>query len=167
MGLGKSLTCIALIASTLRDARTLSRVHRNAPGAVRTGGATLIVCPVTVTVNWLDQLKEHWSGCVQRLLPDGRTSCVKSHKCEKGPCLRVYLYHGTKRCMNANVLADLDVVITTYNIVASEHSNETSPLRSINWFRVILDEAQYVSMSSLSKQPAYCGVVLLNHAALG
>lgn len=165
MGLGKSLICIALIASTLGEARAHYRIHRNVPNMIPTGGATLIICPMSVIVNWSEQLKDHWSGCVHTLQTGYEKSCGKPHKKgRKGSCLRVYLYHGAARCMDTSVLTGLDVVITTYNVVASEHTKGYSPLRSIKWFRIILDEAQYVFYVIFVFLLIYhCIVVLLKH----
>lgn len=53
-------------------------------------------------------------------------------------------YHGPNRCKDLTTLIDSDVVITTYNTLAKEFGvagqTRTSPLHSIEWFRVVLDE---------------------------
>lgn len=90
-----------------------------------TGGfsskSTIIVCPPSVFSTWVTQLGEHTRP--------GR--------------LKVYMYYGD-RIQNAEELKKYDIVLTTYSILATEHSWPSSPIKEIEWWRVILDEAHTI-----------------------
>uniref|UniRef100_A0A1A8UL01 Helicase-like transcription factor n=1 Tax=Nothobranchius furzeri TaxID=105023 RepID=A0A1A8UL01_NOTFU len=83
---------------------------------------TLIICPLSVLSNWLDQFKQHMN-------PD-----VK---------LNIYLYYGPDRNRNKKFLSSQDVVITTYNVLSTDFANK-GPLNEISWLRVVLDEGHVV-----------------------
>jgi SWI/SNF-related matrix-associated actin-dependent regulator of chromatin subfamily A3 len=140
------------------EARRLSRLTQRS-------GATLIICPLSTVQNWESQIKEH----------------------TKAKSLSVHVYHGPSRCQSPEVLANYDVIITTFSTLGTEYSkqaraeetssseddtdevevtdangqplngkkkqkkkrpkpppgtNTSSPLQQIEWFRVVLDEAQ-------------------------
>lgn len=82
---------------------------------------TLIVCPPSVFSAWVTQLGEH-------TVP-GR--------------LKVYMYYG-ERTRNAGELQKYDIVLTTYSTLASEDAREESPVKKIEWRRIILDEAHLI-----------------------
>nr|XP_027070025.1 putative SWI/SNF-related matrix-associated actin-dependent regulator of chromatin subfamily A member 3-like 1 [Coffea arabica] len=82
---------------------------------------TLIVCPPSVFSSWVNQLGEH-------TIP-GR--------------LKVYMYYG-ERTKDANVLQAYDIVLTTYTTLAAEDPWEDSPVKKIEWRRIILDEAHLI-----------------------
>lgn len=96
-------------------------------------GPTLIVSPLGIMSNWSGQIAHH-------VRPDQP--------------LKVLTYHGAKRHMTANELAEYDVVITTYGTLSTEHlpkgsSDSTSvaqahDLFAVNWRRVILDEGHQI-----------------------
>ena len=54
--------------------------------------------------------------------------------------MKVLKYHGQGRERDLDVLADADVIITTYSTLATEVGNKKSQLHRIGWFRVVLDE---------------------------
>ncbi|KAL7421932.1 hypothetical protein Q5752_003704 [Cryptotrichosporon argae] len=94
-------------------------------------GATLVVCPLSVLSNWEKQIKDH-------VAPGNLTS---------------YTYHGATRDVTATTLASYDVVITTYQTVASDAGSATaSPVKGkkpkvsegalmhVKWKRVVADE---------------------------
>ncbi|KAL8666559.1 MAG: hypothetical protein Q9202_001357 [Teloschistes flavicans] len=97
-------------------------------------GATLIVSPLGIMSNWSDQIARH-------VQPDEP--------------LKVFMYHGQskKQSVNAEMLAEYDVVITTYGTLSTEYVPEgrseeanspSSNLFSVKWRRVILDEGHQI-----------------------
>uniref|UniRef100_H2MA84 Helicase like transcription factor n=2 Tax=Oryzias latipes TaxID=8090 RepID=H2MA84_ORYLA len=105
--------------STLKDSVESSCTSDSDDSSAR---ATLIVCPLSVLSNWLDQFEQH-------IHPD-----VK---------LGVYLYYGSDRNRSKKFLSSQDVVITTYNVLSADFGNK-SPLHGIDWLRVVLDEGHFI-----------------------
>jgi SWI/SNF related-matrix-associated actin-dependent regulator of chromatin subfamily C len=131
MGLGKSLSILALIASTYSDSKRFrnKRLETQHGDTECNARGTLIICPKSVLSAWDDEIKKH-------VVP-GK--------------FRVYLYHGSSRMRYTHELAKFDIVLTTYSTVASEWNNgkdEKAALASINWFRVVLDEAHTIRNTS-------------------
>uniref|UniRef100_A0A8D0GLG3 Helicase like transcription factor n=1 Tax=Sphenodon punctatus TaxID=8508 RepID=A0A8D0GLG3_SPHPU len=86
--------------------------------------ATLIICPLSVLSNWIDQLEQHISPDVH---------------------LNSYVYYGPERSKDPVVLSKQDIVLTTYNILASDYgSRGDSPLHKVTWLRVVLDEGHTI-----------------------
>lgn len=54
--------------------------------------------------------------------------------------MNVNIYHGRGRETNREVLADVDIVLSTYDTVCVELLDPESPVYGIEWFRVVLDE---------------------------
>ena len=52
----------------------------------------------------------------------------------------IIIYHNQGREGDARILADSDIVLSTYHTISHEATDKTSPLYKINWFRIILDE---------------------------
>ena len=143
MGLGKTIQTLSLIASTMSEATSFSeqQLVRNGEAEVNlktNSRATLLVAPVSTVKNWEDQIREHTRGA-------GMTYCV---------------YHGAGRERNPFLLADNDIVITTYSTAATEmfgknkDDAKSSPLASIRWFRIVLDEAHTIRESKSSQAKA-------------
>lgn len=94
-----------------------------ADSAEHTGArATLIICPLSVLSNWLDQFEQHVRADVR---------------------LNVYLYYGSERNRDTSFLSTQDVVLTTYNVLSADHGG-TSPLHAVRWLRVVLDEGHVI-----------------------
>lgn len=122
MGMGKTLQAIALLLS------------RKAPEEEKVK-ATLVICPVVALTQWQNEILKYTK-------PDS---------------LSVTVYHGSSRITDAEELSKYDVVLTSYSIVETEwrhqhtgykRKGETikkpSLVHSIDWYRIILDEAHSI-----------------------
>lgn len=164
MGLGKTLSILSLLASSLDKARQweaetpiqpspaesktatkndILGVHQPSLGltpVARNSGATLIVCPLSTVTNWEEQIKQH--------IRPGSLNC--------------HIYHGPNRIRDAARLASFNVVITTYGSVSNELSSRKKgkrgsyPLEEIGWFRIVLDEAHMIREQSTVQFKAIC-----------
>ncbi|CAO2814655.1 unnamed protein product [Amaranthus hypochondriacus] len=89
-------------------------------------GGNLIVCPMTLLSQWKAEIETH----------------------AQPGSLSVYVHYGPDRLKDAKLLAQNDVVLTTYGVLSSDFSNENSEgcgaLYSIRWLRVVLDEAHTI-----------------------
>ncbi|KAI9718546.1 MAG: hypothetical protein M1812_003997 [Candelaria pacifica] len=137
MGLGKTLTILSLIVSTLDEAQSWAEKKPPQPQTLsdvpllRNSKTTLLVSPLSTMANWEEQINTH--------IQPGTLNC--------------YMYHGPNRCTDADELAKYDLVITTYNIVLSEFQKQgrkgtINPLLQTCWFRIVLDEAHTIREQS-------------------
>ena len=140
MGLGKTVELIALMCLHTRPITAKQETTSAAP--LHRSRATLIITPPTILEQWRQELQDH------------------------APSLKVFHYQGAKakdRYASHTIesLADFDVILTTYNVIAKEvhyvaerpdrimrhkpkYDPPKSPLTQISWWRVCLDEAQMV-----------------------
>ncbi|WFD33700.1 1-phosphatidylinositol 4-kinase [Malassezia cuniculi] len=186
MGLGKTITTIAMIAKTFDEARAFgespikrddddeeltivgdTRNRRTAEQARKEelrcrSRATLLICPLSIISNWESQVKSHWDK-------------------KKQPS--IYVYHGSSRLRDPHVLANHDLVITTYSTLGFEFSHQTTwtaaaglddrdlePQRKggkedapntcqyIEWFRIVLDEAHMIKEARTWQSKAVCNL---------
>nr|ATG70975.1 DNA/RNA helicase protein [Cupressus duclouxiana] len=93
---------------------------------------TLVVCPPSVISNWVTQLEEH-------------TNPGK---------LKVHLYHGDQRNREGKELCKFDIVLTTYSTLGSEFFCPGSPMKEVDWLRVILDEAHFIKNANTKQAKA-------------
>ncbi|KAL4796131.1 SNF2 family N-terminal domain-containing protein [Aspergillus venezuelensis] len=130
MGMGKSLTMLVLVEKTLREAGVWAEQKKRLPDAALTETpcrATLVIVPSRVLINtWDREIRTHLKGS-----------------------MKVLLYHGRGRKDFIRDIEQYDVVITTYNTLAKEHSSKDlgrgkSPLHECMWHRIILDEAHMI-----------------------
>lgn len=129
MGLGKTIQLISLIASTSRQA--------GFPESDEYSASTLIICPLSVITNWECQIRKH----------------VKMGK------LCFATYHGSDRRHLDDDLDSYDVVITTYNIVATEFKDKKdAALFRTKWRRVVLDEAHVIRDKRTLQCKAVCAL---------
>ncbi|XP_074767802.1 helicase-like transcription factor isoform X3 [Athene noctua] len=86
--------------------------------------ATLIVCPLSVLSNWMDQFEQHIHQDFN---------------------VNIYVYYGSDRSKDPLVLSEQDIVLTTYNILATDYGiRGGSPLHKVKWLRIVLDEGHTI-----------------------
>ncbi|KAK1825710.1 SNF2 family N-terminal domain-containing protein [Podospora conica] len=166
MGLGKTLSILSLITSTLDDASIWAQLPPSQPQVwekkphqhpsqsfhppkppqfgltplLLNSKATLLISPLTTITNWEEQIKCH-------IKPGG---------------LSYYIYHGPSRIKDPKILAEYDLVITTYGSVSSELNSRHRrgggkyPLEEIGWFRIVLDEAHTIREQNTLAFKAIC-----------
>lgn len=148
MGLGKTIQLLALMAYE-REHVAEPRTHAVAEGdgadvgsappdaapadptpsepllsgplssALSTPGPTLLLVPMSVVGNWIHETKRF---------------C---------PHLKVVVHHGTERLLGPTLIeaaSKADLVITTYALAHRDRDT----LNQVNWWRIVLDEAQYI-----------------------
>ncbi|CAI0398124.1 unnamed protein product [Linum tenue] len=103
-------------------------------------GGNLIICPMTLLGQWKAEIETH----------------------AKPGSLSLYSHYGPSRAKDAKMLAQYDVVVTTYGVLASEFSaenaSENGGLYSVCWFRVVLDEAHTIKSSKSQISVAAAGL---------
>ena len=155
MGMGKSLSILALVIKTLDGANawrqgedsTLTELPHEGTEALTPARATLVLVPSALLLHeWVAE--------------------IKKHICEN---LNVIIYHGRNRDREISKIADSDIVLSTYQTIAIESpvgsSERKSPLLDFAWFRVVLDEAHiirrktttfYETVSRLQAKSRWC-----------
>lgn len=130
MGLGKTIQSLSIILTNPRPPKTSSTSEDKKTLSNRVDKGTLVVGPLALIRQWEAEIKNKVSD---------------SHK------LKVLVHHGPQRTKRFEDLRKYDVVITTYQILVSEHASsseqEDGPqfgCFGIHWYRVILDEAHTI-----------------------
>ncbi|GAA98058.1 uncharacterized protein L969DRAFT_355593 [Mixia osmundae IAM 14324] len=150
-GLGKTIQILSLITNELDGSDALGEPQEKELDDRYTGG-TLIVCPLSVISNWTKQIRTH----------------VK-----KGT-LKVGVHHRSNERYDRKALKRFDVVITTYDTLASENGRKSEktkkkhkiktgedlqdqkngPLLRTPWRRVVLDEGHIIRNHTTRKHEA-------------
>ncbi|HEY0521262.1 MAG TPA: SNF2-related protein [Ilumatobacteraceae bacterium] len=104
-------------------------------------GPHLVICPLSVVRNW------------------------EAEAARFTPMLRIAVHHGNARSgisTFANVVAEHDVVITTYHVAA----RDIETLKAVSWTGVVLDEAQAVKNPETRTAKALRSLPARQHIAL-
>ncbi|KAL8736725.1 MAG: hypothetical protein Q9166_000091 [cf. Caloplaca sp. 2 TL-2023] len=144
MGLGKTIQSISLVLQNPRPPKiTSTEIDKKAlSNSVDKG--TLVVAPLALIKQWEAEIKNRVSD---------------SHK------LRVCVHHGPQRTKRYEDLRKYDVVITTYQILVSEHGSSSERddgpkvgCFGLHWYRVILDEAHTIKNRNAKATQACCAL---------
>jgi SNF2 family DNA or RNA helicase len=130
MGLGKTVQSLALILSNSRPEKGVEPENKKNAISDSTGKGTLVVAPLALIKQWEAEIN---------------SKVTKSH------ALKVLVHHGPSRTKSAEKLKQYDVVITTYQVLASEHAScgdGPDGLKkgcfAVSWYRTMLDEAHTI-----------------------
>ncbi|OIW24841.1 hypothetical protein CONLIGDRAFT_635982 [Coniochaeta ligniaria NRRL 30616] len=141
MGLGKTLQSVTLVVTNplpkKDDDGWKERFSSLSKG-------TLVVAPLALIRQWEAEIKD---------------------KVTADHALKVYVHHGPSRTKSARELMKYDVVITTYQILVSEHGNSSADPEGhqagcfgVHWYRVILDEAHSIKNRNAKATKAACAL---------
>lgn len=132
---------------------TYTHAHLGTENTLQSSRATLVVVPspcksryfwyvvikmlmVTSAAQWMGARNQivNWApvDLIVRLIFTRHCTCFSNFK----------IYHSHGREGNAGVLADSDIVLSTYHTISYESTDKASPLWKIKWFRIILDEGR-------------------------
>ena len=133
MGMGKSLSILALMLRMLHQGHLWASEKtgmvddgNRQDHARRRSRATLIIASSDLMINeWFQEMKTHF-------------------KEEVFGALRTIKYHGINRESSKDALCNADIVITTYHTLYADSSRNKNPLRNIEWYRLVLDEAHII-----------------------
>lgn len=153
MGLGKTIQMLSLIHSHRSETAVEARNgHRNGAGSVNnlprlpSSTAGVVSAPCTTLVVAPMSLLAQWQSEAENASKEGTLKSMVYYGSDKVADLRTL-------CCEANASTAPDVIITSYGIVLSEFTQIASKggsmdghrgLFSLNFFRVILDEAHNI-----------------------
>lgn len=130
MGLGKTIQSLSLMLLNPRPPKTSSAEPDRKALSNTVDKSTLVVAPLALIKQWEAEIRSRVSD---------------SHS------LRVCVHHGPQRTKRFEDLRKYDVVITTYQILVSEHGSSSerddgpkAGCFGVHWYRVILDEAHTI-----------------------
>ncbi|KAF5566324.1 helicase-like transcription factor [Fusarium napiforme] len=135
MGMGKSLSILALIMKTLDKGKEWAEgknAEHKIKRSLKFSRSTLIVVSAALLV-------DEWENEVRKHLQTG---------------FKVVKYHGENRPKTPgelSVIEDSDIVVTTYHTLTAEYligKGKTSPLYKLGWYRIVLDEAHIIRRPS-------------------
>ncbi len=143
MGLGKTIQLLALLAMEreVAAAELPAPTDGSAPITVGLVKPTLLIVPMSVVGNWMHETKRF---------------C---------PHLRVLTHHGPERKLGdvfRTAVAESDLIITTYTLA----HRDRELFQSIEWGRIVLDEAQYIKNAVAKQSQAVRGIPAQRRVAL-
>ncbi|KAL1597722.1 DNA helicase rad5 [Paraconiothyrium brasiliense] len=146
MGLGKTIEMLSLIHTNRNEVtrsdpsmpKSLPRLPKNSAVVEPAPYTTLVVAPMSLLAQWQSE----------------------AEKASKDGTLKVMLYYGTEKAVNLQKLCSAsngpnapNVIITSYGVVLAEYgqvakqdgnSGSHGGIFSLDYFRIILDEAHYI-----------------------
>ncbi|KAF4990996.1 hypothetical protein FGRMN_8117 [Fusarium graminum] len=135
MGMGKSLSILALVMKTLDNgmewAEQKNAEHKGRKSLQHSRSTLVVVSAALLVEEWMSEIKKHL---------------------QRG--IKVVKYHGDRRPKSLDQLQDIansDIVVTTYHTLTAEYlvgKGKLSPLYKLGWYRVVLDEAHIIRRPS-------------------
>ncbi|KAF5663727.1 hypothetical protein FHETE_7432 [Fusarium heterosporum] len=135
MGMGKSLSILALVMKTLDNgmewAKQKNMEHKGRKSLQYSRSTLVVVSAALLVEEWMSEIKKH--------LQTG---------------LKVVKYHGDRRPKSLDQIQDIedsDIVVTTYHTLTAEYlvgKGKLSPLYKLGWYRIVLDEAHIIRRPS-------------------
>ncbi|SCU90684.1 LAME_0E09626g1_1 [Lachancea meyersii CBS 8951] len=166
MGLGKTLEILALILINKRRVQEDSTITTRASKVIRMARSSLIVCPESILMQWIDEIDTH----VMNGSPSNAQELGDTQSTALREGLAVFHYKGFQEVKSHFKTDDIDVIVkqlTKYDIIicsyatvsAEVHYAEfsaavryrrgnapkydySSPLSLLQFYRIILDEVQ-------------------------
>jgi SWI/SNF-related matrix-associated actin-dependent regulator of chromatin subfamily A3 len=85
---------------------------------------------------WFQELEKlviscYWTNHADRIRHFDRTT---------REALRTIKYHGPHRHVEAEILQEADIIVTTYHTLAADLNREKNTLKDMEWYRLVLDE---------------------------
>ncbi|KAK2056821.1 SNF2 family domain-containing protein [Colletotrichum caudatum] len=170
MGLGKTIQMLSLVHSHRSDIAQLAKANSSAPTSVNelprlaSNSSSVLSAPCTTLVVAPMSLLSQWQS--------------EAEKASKEGTLKTMVYYGNEKannlqalCCAASAASAPDVIITSYGVVLSEFNQVASKkmdksahtgIFSLNFFRVILDEAHYIKNRG-SKTAKACYEISAQH----
>ena len=151
MGMGKTLSALALIVRTLEDADAWSAASDSSQNRCR---ATLVLLPSASmcndhqegrnTNNILKGIINNWINEINMYVPKtvGLFASANADFRHLDGTMKVIRYHGERRKGLLREIETADVVLTTYHTLLWEFESKESPLHKLTWFRLVLDEGK-------------------------
>ncbi|XP_071164923.1 helicase-like transcription factor [Mytilus edulis] len=99
--------------------------------------STLIISPLSVLNNWLDQFEDHIHENVH---------------------LDIYTYYGASRTKDPKIIGQQDIVLTTYSTVTADAKGKNNPLQKVEWLRIVLDEGHAIRNPNAQQTKAICAL---------
>lgn len=125
MGLGKTLTMIALIAADIDQPYVMDTELDTEGDGILPINATLIIVTQPLLLSWEEQLSNH---VVQG-------------------AMRYRRHHGKDRVNDFQHIAAMNIVLTTYHTLSADWKSSDDSRRtifSVRWRRIVLDEAHLI-----------------------
>ncbi|KAK6337936.1 hypothetical protein TWF696_001411 [Orbilia brochopaga] len=150
MGMGKTLTVLSLIASSLEEKNIFKRTETEIDiftmdenALKQPKGGSLVIATPSLLGGWKEEMEKHfWPNSI-----------------------KFEIFHGGERNIDELALSEADIVITTYNTLSAEWFKKKSALHKVIWYRIVLDEAhmirnpktiQFRAVSALAAESRWC-----------